>query len=129
MKNLWESTLPPADQLSQPCKAFLDQDGLPSSSTSTGRGIAGAKDSGCTDSVPEDGHTQVLKELEGSIESFRKGKTPKTDAISNILCILGENSDVSLTRTQKEATFDSYLTEILSIQSTFNEPAGGAVGA
>ena len=100
----------------------------PSGSSSTGRGVTAAEVSERTDSVPEDGRARILKELEGSVESFRKGKTPKTDAISNILRILGENSDVSLTRAQKEATFDSYLTEILSIQSTFDEPTGGAIG-
>ena len=55
--------------------------------------------------------------------------TNKTDAINSILRFLGENSDVALTRAQKEATFDSYLTEILSIQSTFDEPAGGDIDA
>ena len=40
--------------------------------------------------------------------------------ISSVLRILGQNADVMLTRAQKEATFDSYLTEILSIQSTFD---------
>ena len=34
-----------------------------------------------------------------------------------------------LTRAQKEAAFDLYLTEILSIQSTFDELGGGTLGA
>ena len=102
---------------------------LPSGSISSDRGVVGAEYSGPAHSVAEDGRARILKELEGSIESFRKGKTPKTDAIASILRILGENSDVTLTRAQKEAMFDSYLTEILSIQSTFDEPAGGDIDA
>ena len=101
----------------------------PTGSGSTGRGVSGSGGSGHSDTFPEDGRARILKELEGTIESFRKGKTPKTDVISSILRILGENPDVALTRSQKEATFDSYLTEILSIQSTFDESAGGVIGA
>lgn len=69
----------------------------------------------------EDEHIRLLKKLEVSVESFRGGKVSKTDAISGVLAILRENSHVSLTQSQKEATFDSYLTEILSIQSTFDQ--------
>ena len=102
---------------------------LPSGSSSAVREDAGTGEPRLSDTVPEDGRARILQELEGSIASFRKGKTPKTDTISNVLRILGENSDVTLTRAQKEATSDSYLTEILSIQSTFDTPAGGTGGA
>ena len=77
-------------------------------------------------SVPssEDGRLRVLRELESCIETFRRGNCPKSNAISSILRVLGANSDVSLSQPQKEATFDSYLTEILSIQSTLDESGG-----
>ena len=101
----------------------------PTGSSSAGRGVSGSGGSGHSDAFPEDGRARILKELEGTIESFRKGKTPKTDAISSVLCILRENPDVALTWSQKEATFDSYLTEILSIQSTFDKSTRGAIGA
>lgn len=67
--------------------------------------------------TPEDGRIRILKELEKEVESFKSGRTTKTGAISSIIRLLGENSDVEVTQTQREATFDSYLTEILSIQS------------
>jgi hypothetical protein len=77
-----------------------------------------------SDPAPEDGHIRVLRKLEEATESFRGGKTSKTDAVSSILNILQENTDVSLSQSQREATFDPYLTEILSIQSTFDESRG-----
>jgi Zinc knuckle len=70
-----------------------------------------------TDPPGENERTQVLQELEDSVNSFRDHKTSKTETISSILRILGEISNVSITQSQKDATFDSYLTEILSIQS------------
>ena len=99
----------------------------PAGPSSGGRGIPSSGDAERAVSTPEDGRIHVLKELEGTVESFRKGRVPKTDAISSVLRILGETADVLLTQPQKEATFDSYLTEILSIQSTFDEPRGTAV--
>ena len=75
----------------------------------------------------EDQRVRILGKLEHTMESFRNGKIAKTVAISSILRTLGENSDVAITQSQKEATFDSYLTEILSIQSTFDDPPGNDV--
>ena len=75
----------------------------------------------------ENGWTQILKELEKSIASFKNGRVPKIDAIASVLRILGENIDVTLMQPQKEAVFDSYLTEILSIQSTFDESGRAGV--
>ena len=69
----------------------------------------------------EDERINILKDLEKSIDSFRNKSLSKTSAIASILRILGEDSNVSLTQSQKESTFDSYLTEILSIQSSFDE--------
>ena len=45
----------------------------------------------------------------------------KMNTIASILEILEENTHVSITQSQKEATFDSYLTKILSIQSTLDK--------
>jgi hypothetical protein len=101
----------------------------PSGTNSAVREVTGAESSEQAESHPEDGRTRILKELEKSVASFRDGKTPKTDAIASVLRILGENSDVTLTRSQKEAAFDSYLTEILSIQSAFDKSPGRASGA
>ena len=70
----------------------------------------------------EDERVGILKDLEKTIESFRNKDISKTAAISSVLRILGEDSNVSLTQSQKDSTFDSYLTEILSIQSSFDEP-------
>jgi hypothetical protein len=44
----------------------------------------------------------------------------KTNTITTILAILGEDSNVLLTQSQKEATSDSYPTKIISIQTTLN---------
>ena len=69
----------------------------------------------------EDGRLKILGDLEGVVESFRGGKASKTETISSIIRILGDNTDVTITQSQKEATFDSYLTEILAIQSAVDE--------
>ena len=63
----------------------------------------------------------ILKDLEKSVDSFRNKSLSKTSAIASILRIIGEDSNVTLTESQKESTFDSYLTEILAIQSSFDE--------
>ena len=68
-----------------------------------------------TNSAPED---QIIKWLESTV--FRGGNTTKMNMITSILGILEENTHVSITQSQKEVTFDSYLTKILSIQSTLN---------
>ena len=72
----------------------------------------------------ENERTEILKHLEEVIESFRSGRISKTASISSIIRILGENSNVSLSESQKETTFDSYLTEILAIQSSKEELGG-----
>ena len=78
-------------------------------------------------SSSEDLQIRLLAELESFVDRYRRGGVSKTETISSILRVLGENIDVSLTEQQKEATFDTYLTEILSIQSFINnstEPRG-----
>ena len=62
----------------------------------------------------ETGRVDSLKVLEEVTESYQGGKTSKTEAVASILRILGENVDVSLTQSQRDETFNSYLTEILS---------------
>ena len=95
----------------------------PSGSGSGGQGNSSPRSADQADSSSEVGRMRVLKELEGSVESFRGGRVPKTEAIASVLRIL-ENADIPLTQSQKDATFDSYLTEILSIQSSFDESRG-----
>jgi hypothetical protein len=83
---------------------------------------------GSSNTVAEDERLLLLQELEASVESFRGGKISKTTAISNVLGILGKESNVSYSQSQKEATFDSYLTEIMSIQAALDraDPSGRA---
>ena len=112
----------PRDASSSTAPQFLGQganeQGIPSSSSNE-------------QTVPssEDGRTRLLGRLEDAVDSFRGGNTSKMATVSSILRILGEDSDVSLTQSQKETTFDSYLTEILSIQSALEEsrPSGSGV--
>ena len=68
--------------------------------------------------------TDPTPELEPVVETFRGGNTMKMNMITSILGILEDNTNVSISQSQKEATFNSYLTEILSIQSTFNDSRG-----
>lgn len=89
--------------------------------TSTSNGEPERSDSIRTNTSSEDGRIHILKQLEESIETFRSRKVSKTEAISTILQILRENVDVALTQSQKDLTLESYLTEILSIQSSFDE--------
>ena len=77
-----------------------------------------------TDPAPEDERVRLLRELESAVESFRGGKVSKMSVIADIIRILGENSYVTISQSQKESTFDSYLTEILSIQSNFDQSSG-----
>ena len=58
-------------------------------------------------SPQEDGRLMILGELEGVVESFRGGKTSKMETIASIIQVLRENTDVTLTQSQKEAMFDS----------------------
>ena len=69
----------------------------------------------------EDGRLRILGELEGIVDSLRGGKASKTETIASVIRALEENTDVTLTPSQKDATFDSYLTEILAIQSSLDE--------
>ena len=71
-----------------------------------------------TDLASEDERVHLLKELKSSIESFRGGKVSKMATVADII---RQNSYVSISQSQKEATFDSYLTEILSIQAIFDQ--------
>ena len=95
----------------------------PSGTGSSGQGNSSPRSADRANSSSEVGQMRVLKELEGSVESFRGGRVPKTDVITSVLRIL-KNADILLTQSQKDATFDSYLTEILSIQSSFDESGG-----
>ena len=72
----------------------------------------------------EDGRIHVLKALEEVMESFRGGKTLKMEAILSVLRVIREDSNVLLTQPQRESYFDSYLMEILSIQSGRDESGG-----
>ena len=69
----------------------------------------------------EVGRIRVLKALEEVMESFRRGKATKTETVSSVLRVIREDSDVSLTQPQREAFFDSYLTEVLAIHSSRDE--------
>jgi hypothetical protein len=90
----------------------------PTGTTSGGVSYTSHRDSTLhTIPTPEDGRLRILKDLEQHVESFRKEEVSKTTALASILRVLGENSDVEVTQSQKESTFDSYLTEILAIQS------------
>jgi hypothetical protein len=100
---------------------------------STGPTVGTPNSRGADSQIPSDVNSnspsqnvqlKVLGELEGAVDLFRGGKSSKTEAISSIIRILGENTDVSITSVQKEATFDSYLTEILAIQSSLEESSG-----
>ena len=66
---------------------------------------------------PDNGQVRILRKLEKEIESFRVNQSSKTTMIASILRILEEVSDVEITQSQKDSTFDSYLTEILAIES------------
>ena len=77
-----------------------------------------------TDSTPEDEQDQILRRLESTVETFRSGNSSKMSTTTFICRILREDSAVTIIQSQKEATFNSYLTEILSIQSTFDESNG-----
>ena len=69
-------------------------------------------------SSPEDGHVQIIQKLKKEIESFRNNEITKMVALASIIRILEVNIDVQVTQSQKESTFDSYLTEILVIESS-----------
>jgi hypothetical protein len=82
---------------------------------------SGTLDSTRTNSSPEDEQNQIIHRLKSAINSFRNGNSTKMNAITSVLKILRENSNVSITESQKEVSVDSYLTKILSIQSTLNQ--------
>jgi hypothetical protein len=77
-------------------------------------------DSTGTDTASENKQNRILNKLESTVDTFRKGHMSKTNTITTILAILGKDSNVLLTQSQKEATFDSYLTKIISIQPTLD---------
>ena len=70
-----------------------------------------------SDQSSESKHVNIIKRLEKEIESFQNNQSSKTSTITSILGILEENSNVEITQPQKDSTFDSYLTEILAIES------------
>jgi hypothetical protein len=84
-------------------------------------GTGGLTNRSRTDPAPEDELVRSIKQFEAVVESFWRGKTTKTNALSSILRILGEDTHVSVTQSQKDATFDSYLAEILLIQAAHDE--------
>ena len=81
----------------------------------------GAIGSTRTNSASEDERNQIVNKLKSTVKNFRNSNSTKMNTITSILAILRENTNVLITQSQKEATFDSYLTEILSIQSTLDE--------
>ena len=97
-----------------------------SSSTTQGtQSVAGATSSDeRTNPSGEDEQLVILKELESIVESFRSRKISKAKAIANVLGVLGKDTPISYSQSQTDATFDSYLTEILSIQSSFDRLGG-----
>ena len=84
----------------------------PPGSPSNNQGTSSLITSSSTNAASEDEWLCVLSKLEESIGAFRKGEVSKTDTLSTILRVLNENVNVMLTQSQKEATFNSYLTEI-----------------
>ena len=83
-------------------------------------GASSSNPSGGASIIEDDDRLGLLKELESVIESFRGRAISKMEAVSSVLRILGKNTSVSYSQSQKDAMFDSYLTEILSIQSSFD---------
>lgn len=79
-------------------------------------------DSNGINSPLENEEDQIFRKLESTIETFRNGKYTKMSTIASILGILKDNSIISISQSQKEVTFDSYLTEISYIYSTLKEP-------
>ena len=106
----------PQESVSSSSLTTSERNGL-----SSGTQQSSSLEEGQTNPSPEDGRFRLLRRLEESVDMFRTGKESKTTTISTILRILRENADVEITQSQKDATFNSYLTEILSIQSSFNE--------
>ena len=104
----------------------VGESGNEDSSTTTQRSnsFAGTpitpSNSGGTNSTAENERLALIKELEEVIESFRARNIARTDAVAQVLGILGKDTTFPYSKPQKEATFGSYLTEILSIQSTFD---------
>ena len=79
-------------------------------------------DSNGINSPSENEQDQIFRKLEFTIETFRNVKYTKMSTIASILGILKDNSIISISQSQKEVTFDSYLTEIFYIYSTIKEP-------
>ena len=75
-----------------------------------------SENTGTTNFTTETGRVCIIKELKENIESFRSSGISKMTVIASSHMNYREKSDVSLSETQKEMTFNSYLTEILAIQ-------------
>ena len=82
---------------------------------------SGAISSTRINSTSENEQNQVIDKLKSRVKIFRNGNSTKMNTITSILTILGKDTNVSITQSQKEVTFDPYLTYILSIQSTLNK--------
>jgi hypothetical protein len=116
-----ESTHSTMQHTAEPEHAGVTSTSESSNSNSRSSGTINSTPSQPTDLASEDERFRILQELESSVETFRSGKTTKTDAVSSVIRILGENTNVTLTQSQKETTLDSYLTEILSIHTNLDE--------
>jgi hypothetical protein len=88
---------------SGPDYASITESSVPSGSNPVLNQVEPSLTTQLTDSPPEDGRTSLLKQLEVTVESFRRGKVTKMSAVSSILQTLRENIDVMLTQSQKEA--------------------------
>ena len=86
--------------------------------------ISGAINLSGTDPTPENEWDWILKKLESIAETFRGVTLQKQTWLPQDLGVLKENTNVSINQSQKKATFNSYLTKILSIQSTFDDSRG-----
>jgi hypothetical protein len=101
----------------------------PSGSSSGGHSSSVLDSTLQSDSSSENGHVRIIKRLEKEVESFRNDRSTKTSTIAAIISILGENTEVEITPPQRESTFDTYLTEILAIESSRdNAPSAESAG-
>ncbi|KAF8814045.1 hypothetical protein BYT27DRAFT_7250451 [Phlegmacium glaucopus] len=112
------SELDPSGSKSSESTLSSDQ---PSSSNSGDHQTQSSSFTKSSDPSPENEHLRLITELELLVEQFRKGSTTKSEAISSIFRILGENSNVTGSKHQKETTFNSYLSKIISFQQPISE--------
>ena len=97
--------------------ATVEQSNSPSNPYSS----SGTINSTRTNSASEDEWNQILNKLESAIEIFSNSNSTEMNTIISILTIAGEDTDVPITQSQKKVNFNSYLTKILSIQSTLDK--------